>query len=81
MRQADSALGQLVDVLRAHPGLRGKAAIGLVSDVLGASDWLAGPGDDGAVVDAFGGHVVACGEALWPPSYGRTPTAPASRRY
>ena len=67
MRQADSALGQLVDVLRAHPGLRGKAAIGLVSDVLGASDWLAGPGDDGAVVDAFGGHVVACGEALWPP--------------
>lgn len=67
MRQADAALGQLVDVLRAHPGLRGKAAIGLVSEVLGASDWLAGPGDDGAVVDAFGGHVVACGEALWPP--------------
>jgi selenophosphate synthetase-related protein len=65
--ESDAALDRIVDAVRAHPGMRGKAAIGLVSEVLGSSDWLAGPGDDGAVVDAFGGHVVACGEALWPP--------------
>jgi selenophosphate synthetase-related protein len=62
-----AVLHELVTALRAHPGLRGKAAIGLVSEVLGGSDWLGGPGDDGAVVEAFGGSVVACGEAMWPP--------------
>lgn len=61
------SLDDLVAVLRAAPGLRGKAAIGLVSEVLGDSDWRGGPGDDGAVVEAFGGSVVACGEAMWPP--------------
>ncbi|GAA2566831.1 AIR synthase related protein [Pseudonocardia hydrocarbonoxydans] len=66
-RTDQAALEDLVERLRAHPGLRGKAAIGLVSEVLGASDWLGGPGDDGAVVEAFGGSVVACGEAMWPP--------------
>ncbi|MCA1720342.1 MAG: hypothetical protein LC779_04275 [Actinobacteria bacterium] len=71
MRQVDAhldtELDELAGTVRAHPGLCGKAAIGLVSEVLGGSDWLAGPGDDGAVVEAFGGSVVACGEALWPP--------------
>ncbi|WP_300019349.1 AIR synthase related protein [Pseudonocardia sp.] len=66
-RTDQDSLDALVAVLRAHPGMRGKAAIGLVSEVLGASDWLGGPGDDGAVVEAFGGSVVACGEAMWPP--------------
>lgn len=61
------SLDDLVAALRAAPGLRGKAAIGLVSEVLGGSDWRGGPGDDGAVVEAFGGSVVACGEAMWPP--------------
>ncbi|MGH3769295.1 MAG: AIR synthase related protein [Pseudonocardiaceae bacterium] len=67
MRARPAALAELVQILRAHPGLRGKAAIGLVSDVLGPTDWICGPGDDGAAVDALGGQVVACGEALWPP--------------
>lgn len=60
-------LGDIVDAVRSHAGMRDKSAIGLVSEVLGPSDWLAGPGDDGAAVDVFGGQVVACGEALWPP--------------
>lgn len=64
---APAALAELVQTLRTHPGLRGKAALGLVSEVLGPTDWLSGPGDDGAAVDSLGGQVVACGEALWPP--------------
>jgi selenophosphate synthetase-related protein len=64
---APAALAELVQTLRAHPGLRGKVAIGLVSEVLGPGDWISGPGDDGAAVAALGGQVVACGEALWPP--------------
>jgi selenophosphate synthetase-related protein len=64
---ARAALTDLVQTLRNHPGLRGKAVIGLVSEVLGTADWICGPGDDGAAVDALGGQVVACGEALWPP--------------
>ncbi|MDT7597624.1 MAG: uncharacterized protein QOJ06_3170 [Pseudonocardiales bacterium] len=64
---APAALAELVQILRVHPGLRGKAAIGLVSEVLGPGDWISGPGDDGAAVAALGGQVVACGEALWPP--------------
>ncbi|MFS8477556.1 MAG: AIR synthase related protein [Micromonosporaceae bacterium] len=61
------ALDDLVEAVRAHPGLRGKASIGLVSQVLGDTDWIAGPGDDGAVVEVAGGHLVTCGEALLPP--------------
>ncbi|MGH3693669.1 MAG: hypothetical protein ACRDRX_06700 [Pseudonocardiaceae bacterium] len=64
---APAALIELVQTLRNHPGLRGKAALGLVSEVLGTADWISGPGDDGAALDALGGQVVACGEALWPP--------------
>jgi selenophosphate synthetase-related protein len=64
---ARAALTDLVQILRNHPGLRGKASIGLVSEVLGTADWICGPGDDGAAVNALGGQVVACGEALWPP--------------
>ncbi|MGH3546801.1 MAG: AIR synthase related protein [Pseudonocardiaceae bacterium] len=64
---SSAALAELVQTLRAHPGLRGKATIGLVSEVLGPADWICGPGDDGAAVNALGGQVVACGEALWPP--------------
>lgn len=65
--EASPALAEIIEAVRLHPGLTNKAAIGLVSEVFGSSDWLAGPGDDGAVVDVFGGCVVACGEALWPP--------------
>jgi selenophosphate synthetase-related protein len=56
-------LGQLVDVLRANPGLRNKVPIALVREVFGAGDWVAGPGDDGAVID---GSLVVGGEAILP---------------
>ncbi len=59
---------ELAAVVRAHPGLRGKAAIGLVREVLGPTDWLAGPGDDAAAVAECGRRtILAGGEALWPP--------------
>lgn len=58
----------LAAVVRAHPGLRGKAAIRVVREVLGPTDWLAGPGDDAAAVAECGSRtVLAGGEALWPP--------------
>jgi selenophosphate synthetase-related protein len=59
-------LDEVVARVRAHPGLRGKAAIGLVAEELGATDWLAGPGDDGAVVSDGGRSLVVGGEALLP---------------
>ena len=59
---------ELAGLVRAHPGLRAKAAIGLVRDVLGPTDWLSGPGDDAAAVAECGSHtILAGGEALWPP--------------
>lgn len=67
IQEARATLDEVVHAVRSHPGLANKSAIGLVSEVLGPADWLTGPGDDGAVVNAFGGQVVACGEALWPP--------------
>jgi selenophosphate synthetase-related protein len=60
-------LPEIVASVLANPGLRAKAEIGLVGEVLGGTDWLGGPGDDGAVVQAGDAHVVACGEALFPP--------------
>jgi hypothetical protein len=59
-------LEEVVARVRAHPGLRGKAAIGLVGEAFGATDWLAGPGDDGAVVGDAGRSLVVGGEALLP---------------
>ncbi|MGH9125303.1 MAG: AIR synthase related protein [Acidimicrobiales bacterium] len=63
----EQTLEQLVDIVRAHPGVRNKAPISLVSEVLGVSDWMHGPGDDGAVVAAGDTTIVVGGEALWPP--------------
>jgi selenophosphate synthetase-related protein len=59
--------------VRAHSGLRNKAAIGLVSEVFGASDWVSGPGDDGAVVPAADGPLIVGGEAVAPSFVERDP--------
>jgi selenophosphate synthetase-related protein len=59
-------LDAVAGAVRAHAGLRNKAAIGLVSEVFGAGDWLTGPGDDGAVVPAAGGALIVGGEAIAP---------------
>jgi selenophosphate synthetase-related protein len=59
-------IGALVEAVRAHPGLRGKAEIGLVREVFGDSDWQSGPGDDGAVVMNEGTALVVGGEAILP---------------
>ena len=59
-------IGALVEAVRAHPGLRGKAEIGLVREVFGDSDWQSGPGDDGAVVMTEGTALVVGGEAILP---------------
>lgn len=71
MTLAVAVLDAIVEATLANPGLRSKAEIALVGEVLGGEearpDWLGGPGDDGAVVDAGGRHVVACGEAVYPP--------------
>jgi selenophosphate synthetase-related protein len=64
---AGATLDEVVRTVRSHPGLRGKASIGLVTEVLGSTDWLAGPGDDAALIEIDGKHVLAGGEALWPP--------------
>jgi hypothetical protein len=61
------SLGELVSVVRSHPGVGNKAPIALVSDVLGPSDSFFGPGDDGAVVQDGDATMVVGGEALWPP--------------
>ena len=57
-------IGALIEAVRAHPGVRGKAAIGLVREVFGDSDWQAGPGDDGAIVMTEGTALVVGGEAI-----------------
>ena len=59
-------IGALIEAVRAHPGVRGKAAIGLVREVFGDSDWQAGPGDDGAIVMNEGTALVVGGEAILP---------------
>jgi selenophosphate synthetase-related protein len=59
-------LGEVVERVRGHPGLRDKAAIGMVGDALGAGDWRAGPGDDGAVVADGERSLVVGGEAMLP---------------
>jgi selenophosphate synthetase-related protein len=59
-------IGTLIEAVRAHPGLRGKAEIGLVREVFGDSDWRGGPGDDGAIVMHEGTALVVGGEAILP---------------
>ncbi|MGH9279216.1 MAG: AIR synthase related protein [Acidimicrobiales bacterium] len=61
---------EIAAAVRAHTGLRDKAAIGIVSDVFGPTDWRAGPGDDGAVVED---GLVVGGEALLPAFVERDP--------
>lgn len=75
----DGGLPQIVRAFRAHQGLAAKAALGLVTDVLGVSDGVSGPGDDTAAVplpgtpDGRRRHVLAAGEAMWPPFVARDP--------
>jgi uncharacterized protein len=59
-------LDEVVDRVRRHPGLLGKAPIGLVAEALGPTDWLSGPGDDGAVLPSGEGSLVVGGEAMLP---------------
>jgi selenophosphate synthetase-related protein len=59
-------IGALIEAVRAHPGVRGKAEIGLVREVFGDSDWRAGPGDDGAIVMHEETALVVGGEAILP---------------
>jgi selenophosphate synthetase-related protein len=59
-------IGALIEAVRAHPGVRGKAEIGLVRVVFGDSDWRAGPGDDGAIVMHEETALVVGGEAILP---------------
>ena len=59
-------IGALIEAVRAHPGVRGKAEIGLVREVFGDTDWQTGPGDDGAVVMNEGTALVVGGEAILP---------------
>jgi uncharacterized protein len=59
-------LPDLVELIRASPGLRSKSAIGLVSEIFASADWLSGPGDDGAVVQDAGVSLVVGGEAILP---------------
>ena len=59
-------IGALIEAVRAHPGVRGKAEIGLVREVFGDSDWQTRPGDDGAVVMNEGTALVVGGEAILP---------------
>ena len=67
-------LDRVVAAARDHPGLRAKAGLGLVTDVLGPTDWRSGPGDDAAALPiADGVHVLAAGEALWPPFVAHDP--------
>jgi selenophosphate synthetase-related protein len=61
-----AGLAALVEAVRTHPGLTGKAEIGLVTEVLGNTDWLGGPGDDGAVVADRDASLVVGGEAILP---------------
>src|SRR5690625_3303355 len=60
-------LDRILDGYQRLPGVQQKAEIGLVSEVLGDTDWLSGPGDDAAAVAIDDGHVLAAGEAMWPP--------------
>lgn len=71
-RDTDAAtLRDIVETVRSHPGLTGKAGLKLVSEVLGASDWVQGPGDDTAAVPQAPSSqetfVLAAGEAIYPP--------------
>lgn len=65
--RASTTLGRIVEDFREDPGVRQKAHLGLVSEVLGGSDWVQGPGDDAAALPNGDGHLLAAGEALWPP--------------
>lgn len=60
-------LTELVQRFREHPGLRSKAWLRLVSQTFGETDWSNGPGDDAAVLKTGEGHLLAAGEAIFPP--------------
>ena len=60
-------LTELVQRFREHPGLRSKAWLRLVSQTFGETDWSNGPGDDAAVLETGEGHLLAAGEAIFPP--------------
>lgn len=64
---ATPRLDRIVAGFREHPGVAQKESLALVSEVLGGSDWVQGPGDDAAALWLGGEHVLAAGEALWPP--------------
>lgn len=59
-------LPALIETVRTHPAVTGKAEIGLVSAVFQSTDWFAGPGDDGAVVTDRDMALVVGGEAILP---------------
>lgn len=50
-----------------NAGRLSKQPLRHVSEVLGATDWITGPGDDAAVVHGERGHLLAAGEAMYPP--------------
>lgn len=64
-------LRDIVDMVRSHPGLTGKASLRLISEVLGPGDWVKGPGDDTAAIPQAPSSretfVLAAGEAIYPP--------------
>lgn len=66
-------LQRVIAMYRGHAGVRQKASLALVSEVLGPSDWISGPGDDAAAVPLGGEHILAAGEAMWPPFTERDP--------
>lgn len=62
-----STLGDVVARFQSSPAVRSKASLRLISEVFGASDWVHGPGDDTAVLECGDQHILAAGEAIWPP--------------
>ncbi|HEU5001991.1 MAG TPA: AIR synthase related protein [Actinomycetota bacterium] len=61
--------------VRAHPGLRGKAALRMVGSILPGTDWLSQPGDDAAALPDGEGFLLAAGEAISPHLIAFSPSA------
>lgn len=59
-------LSELAAGVRAHPGLRSKAALRMVGSIFGGTDWLSQPGDDAAALPDGDGFLLAAGEAIAP---------------
>jgi selenophosphate synthetase-related protein len=62
-------LPALAEVVRDHPGLRGKRELAAVAAAFG------GDGDDAAVVPDGDGHLAMAAEAIWPPLVAAQPRA------